>query len=153
MHQLARHDAFREDSALVVDVLQEQIDRGEPLRQATFDRAPFAGRDDAWQQIVREDALGPGFVSVDGERDALGQERLVGVGLPLAELRQRGCEQVLDERAALRPRLSGRVQQLVVRVIEGVPGEDLSGRTQRDWRRTGHRGLGHLRFLGSQVPG
>ena len=38
--QLARHDALGEDAALVVDVLQEQIDRGEPLREPALERGP-----------------------------------------------------------------------------------------------------------------
>ena len=35
--QLARDDAFREDPALVVDVLQEQVERRDPLRQPALD--------------------------------------------------------------------------------------------------------------------
>ena len=73
--QLARDDALGEDAPLVVDVLQEQVDRGQPLRQAALERVPLARRDDARQQVEREDALGALLVAVDRERDALGQER------------------------------------------------------------------------------
>ena len=73
--QLARHDAFREDPALVVDVLEEQVDRGQPLRQPALERLPLGGRDDARQQVVGKDALGALVVAVDREGDALGEER------------------------------------------------------------------------------
>ena len=42
--ELARHDAFGEDAPLVVDVAQEQVDRGQPLGQAALERGPLAGR-------------------------------------------------------------------------------------------------------------
>ena len=42
--ELARHDAFREDAPLVVDVAQEQVDGGEPLRQPALERVPLARR-------------------------------------------------------------------------------------------------------------
>ena len=42
--QLARHDAVGEDPALVVDVLEEQVERGDPLRQPALDRVPLGGR-------------------------------------------------------------------------------------------------------------
>jgi hypothetical protein len=45
--QLTRNDAFGEDPFLVIDVAEKQIDRREPLRQASLDRRPLAGRDDA----------------------------------------------------------------------------------------------------------
>ena len=31
--QLARHDAFGEDAAVVVDVREEEVERGQPLRR------------------------------------------------------------------------------------------------------------------------
>ena len=73
--QLARHDAFREDAAVVVDVAQEQVERGQALRQAALDRLPLRRGQDARQQVVGKDALGAGLIAVDRERDALLQER------------------------------------------------------------------------------
>ena len=116
--QLARHDAFREDAAVVVDVAQEQIERGQALRQAALDRLPLGGGEHARQQIVGKDALGPGLIAVDGERDALLQERAIGVALPLAEIVRRQFQQAIEERAILRARLSARFEHLVEAVIE-----------------------------------
>ena len=86
--QLARHDAFAEDPPLVVHVLQEQVDGGQPLARPALERAPTRRGDDARQQIVREDALRPLVVAVDREGDALGQERTVGLALALPQFLQ-----------------------------------------------------------------
>jgi hypothetical protein len=79
----------------VVDVLEEQVDRGQTLREAALERAPLRRRDDARQQVERKDALGALLVAVDGEGDALGQKRLVGFHLTLAELGLRRRAQLL----------------------------------------------------------
>jgi len=54
----------------VVDVLQEQVDGREPLREAAFERVPLAAGENARQQVEREDALGPLVVAVHCEGDA-----------------------------------------------------------------------------------
>ena len=100
--QVARHHAFGEDPPLVVDVLEKQVDRGQPLRQAAIERAPLGGGDDARQQVERKDALGALFVAVDGEGDALRQKGLVGLDLAQPQLLGRGGPQLLEERLALR---------------------------------------------------
>ena len=96
--EFRRHDAFREDASLVVDVLQEQIDGRQTLRESAFERVPLAARDDPREQIEREDPLGALIVSVDGEGDALREERAVGFELTLPQFILRGDEQFLDQR-------------------------------------------------------
>ncbi len=82
VEQVARHDAFGENPALVVDVLEEEVDGRQPLREARSERAPLGRGDDPGQQVEGEDPLRALFVAVDGEGDALGQEGLVGLDLP-----------------------------------------------------------------------
>ncbi len=50
-HLLWRDDAGLENALVVVDVLQEQVQRLYPLNAATLDRAPFAGADAARDDI------------------------------------------------------------------------------------------------------
>ena len=69
--EFARDDAIGEDAAAMVDIFEEEVERGDALGEAAFDFAPFVVRDDARQEIVGEDALGAFFVAVDGEGDAL----------------------------------------------------------------------------------
>ncbi len=75
---LGRHDAGLEDRLLVIDVVDEAIERRHALSQAALHLAPFVGRDDARDEVERDQALGalvghvrvfvPG--AVHGKRDA-----------------------------------------------------------------------------------
>ena len=78
INHLARDDAVGQAAAFVVDVAQEQVERGDALRQAAFDGLPLGAGDDARQQVVREDAFGALVAAVDREGDALVQKRDVG---------------------------------------------------------------------------
>src|SRR5262245_57975088 len=84
--ELRWDNAFGEDASLVVDVLEEQVDRGQPLSQAAFERIPLTTCQDPGQQVERENPLRALIVSIDGERNALCQERAVGFQLPLSQL-------------------------------------------------------------------
>ena len=85
-YQLARDDPFRENAPFVVNVLQEQIDRGEPLREPPLECGPLAGGQNARQQIKWKDPFGALLVAVDGERDALSEEGAIGIELPALQL-------------------------------------------------------------------
>jgi hypothetical protein len=76
--QLAGNDVVIEDPGLRIDVAQEKVERGDALGEAALDPVPLGGGDQARQKIVREDALGAFVAAVDGEGDALGEEREVG---------------------------------------------------------------------------
>jgi len=68
----------------MVDIFEKKIQGGDALGQAALDLAPFGVRNDAGQKVVGEDALGAFGIAVDGEGDALMQEREVGGLLALA---------------------------------------------------------------------
>ena len=84
--QLARHDAFVEDPALVIDVFEKQVDRGEALGQPALEHAPFGRGDDARQQVVGKDPLRSLRIAVNREGDALREKGLFRFGLMLAQL-------------------------------------------------------------------
>ena len=71
--QLSVDDLLFEDPLFVVDVLTEQVEGGDPLDEAALDVGPLVGRDDAGDQVEREDLVG-----VDREGDALVAEQRVG---------------------------------------------------------------------------
>ena len=75
-----------QDVLVVVDVLEEQVQRGQPLHQAALDLLPFGGGDDARHRVHRPDALDAFFLAVDGEADAVLQHGQVGHRLAAAEL-------------------------------------------------------------------
>ena len=73
-HLLERHQAGLQDRLLVVDVVDEAVERGDALAQAALHLSPFVGRDDARNQVEGDQALGAVAVlvlrAVDREGDA-----------------------------------------------------------------------------------
>jgi hypothetical protein len=120
-----------------VDVLQEQVEGGDALGQAALEDAPLGGGDDARDQIVGKDLLGALAAAVDGEGDALVQEREIGGRLALAHLARPHGLEAIEQGLVLRPRLALRVEHLVVGRAEGV-GAELRLRGQMG-RRHGSR--------------
>ena len=75
VEQLLAEHAVGDDLGVVVEVVDEEVERLQPLDQPPGDRGPFLGRDDP-----RHDVEGPGTVDVlavgvDGERDAHRSDR------------------------------------------------------------------------------
>lgn len=70
----------------MVDVVQEQVKREQPLRKSGFDLAPFGGGNDPRDQVERENALGALGVIVHGERNPAPQEGQIDRGAALVEL-------------------------------------------------------------------
>ena len=97
--QVARHDPFGEDAAVVVDVLQEEIERVDALRQTALEVLPLRAGQHARQQIVREDPLRALVVAVHREGDALVEERAVGRELTDPQLVDLDLEQPIEEHA------------------------------------------------------
>ena len=147
VEQLARHDALGEDAALVVDVLQEQVDGRQALRQAVDERLPLGGGDDPRQEIERKDTLGAFFVAVDGEGDALGEERLVGLDLSQPELARRRHAELVEKGTVWLPGITGGVEHLVVAGAGVIAGKQLTCRRHRRRRRAhGTHGSSGARF-------
>ena len=142
--QLARDDAFREDLALVVDVLQEQVEGEQPLRQPALDDAPLGAGDDPRQDVVGEDPLGAFVVAVDREGHALVQEGAVGGLLAVPPLGRRQFEQAVEQEAIGVPRRVAGGEHLVERRVELVVGEQRC-------RRLRGRGPQHV-LVGLRAP-
>ena len=78
-----------------------------------LDAVPLGGRDDARDEVEREDPLGAGAVAVDVERDAHVQERALGRLLPAQQLAVGQRLDQLDQRPGGRPRLAAGLEHLV----------------------------------------
>jgi len=115
--QLPRHQAVVDDLARVVDVVDELVQRADPLRQPALDRVPLGGGDDPRDEVERERPVLHRAGAAGVERDALLHEDRVA---PLAGGDERlGAElaQRAHERARVRAREPLRVDQLVVEVL------------------------------------
>src|SRR5205085_6145515 len=73
-----------EDLLLVIDIVDEAVERVDALLEAALDVVPLGGADDARDQVEGEDALGALIVAVDVEGDAELQEEPFG-GVLVAE--------------------------------------------------------------------
>ena len=73
-------------------------------------------RNDARDQVEGKQPLGAAAVAVDGEGDALDQEREVGQLAALFELRRRHRAELLEELGVVRAWMPGRDEHLIVKV-------------------------------------
>ena len=74
----ARHHAVPQDLLGVVDVVDERVERPDPLSQAALDDSPLVRGQDAGDRVEREDPLGALLsFRVDREGDAAVEERAV----------------------------------------------------------------------------
>ncbi len=77
-NQVIGDDVGAQDLAAVIDVAQEHVQRADPLLQAPFEQRPFLRRQDAGNDIERNQALGRFRLAVDGEGDADAAEQQFG---------------------------------------------------------------------------
>ncbi len=63
--------AILQDVLLMIDVVEEKVERGDALNQTSFQVLPFAGGDDSRNHVEREDTFGSLGIAVDIEGDAL----------------------------------------------------------------------------------
>ena len=107
------HDAVGDNPPIVVEVVDEMIERREPLHEAALDPRPFRGLDRARDHVERPRAVDVLTFGVDGERDAHFRDRALGVALTLGELAFAERREVARELRGRGPRFAGRGEELV----------------------------------------
>ena len=100
--QCCRDDPILQHLLAVVDVVEKAIQGMEALREAGLDASPLGARDDARDEIEREDALGALGVVVDRERDASTQKGGVDRGPSLVEVGHRQASEPIRQTAVMR---------------------------------------------------
>ena len=80
-HEFRRYQTSLEDLLVVIDVVEEDIDRLEPLDAALFHELPFGAVENAGNQIEGDQPLGRAALGIDREGDAEPAEKLLGGGL------------------------------------------------------------------------
>ena len=73
------------DALVVVAVVDEQVEGGQPLDQAGFDDLPLVAGDDPRDDVERPRSVDPHPFVVDGEGDADGPDLAVGGHLALGQ--------------------------------------------------------------------
>ena len=77
---LGRHNAGLDDVLVMIDVMNEHVERLDPLRQTSFELRPFGCGNDAGDDVEGDQALGAGIVAIHGKGDADAAEDQVGFG-------------------------------------------------------------------------
>ena len=73
------------DVLVVINIVNKEVQRPNSLLETGINESPFAALDDARDQVKRPDFFGPGFMTIDIERDSHVQQRLVRHTLALGE--------------------------------------------------------------------
>ena len=111
--EIRGHDPVLDALLVLVDVGEEEVQRGDALDEAVLEALPLRGGNDAGDEIEREDALEPVFLSVDREGDALAaQGELLEALAPLHVLLGEGLEDG-DEGLVVGARASAGIEHLV----------------------------------------
>ena len=77
-HEVRRHEPCLDDLLVVIDVVEEDVDRLHPLDAAALDKLPFGAVEDTRDQVEGDQPLGRAAVGIDGEGDAEAAEQLLG---------------------------------------------------------------------------
>src|SRR5258708_39696608 len=115
-HDLFRDDPLLDDALLVIQILEEKIQRLNPLNESALHLLPFPTRDDAWDQVEGEDSLGPLIIAVNGEGDALIEKGIRGQRLLAFDLAISHFIEALEESPVVRSDDAGRAKHLIVEV-------------------------------------
>jgi hypothetical protein len=119
-HQLPGHDSVANDLAVAVDVLEERVQRPDPLYQAALDQLPLVGRDDPRHQVERErpvDARAVGARDLEG--DPLLGEDLVAAAAEVGELEPADQVEAGEQGSRVLARLARLGEQLVSKPGQG----------------------------------
>ena len=87
----------------VIDIVQKEIERLHALHETRFQAAPFVRRNDARNDVERNQALGAAVVAVDGERDADAMEEPLGFFALLRDAFEGRTVEPVGESAVMRP--------------------------------------------------
>ena len=111
----------------MIEVVEEQVERGDALRQTALDDVPVGAGDDPREEVVRKNAFGPFLTAVDGEGDALVEEREISLMLAAPQLLGGELEELLVQTPVGSARLRASVEHLVEGALDAVAGERIRG--------------------------
>jgi hypothetical protein len=119
--QPARDDAVVDRRLLTdVDVVEEAVQRSDPLREAAFDDGPLVRRDDPREQVHRPRALDALLFAVHGERDAAGLEHVLAELAAVRHVLFAEAVEALDQLAVVAARGAVSFERLVEEVVDHV---------------------------------
>ena len=119
---LERKHPVLDDPLRVIQVVDEEVQGGQPLLEARLDALPFRARDHARHDVERPGSVDVRPVAVDGEGDAHGHDRGIDRVAPRRERARLERAEVLKQRPGGGSRTPVGRDQLVVGVVQEVVG-------------------------------
>src|SRR6266550_197601 len=116
--------AIAQNRLAVIDVVQEEVERGDSLFQTAFDFLPFRGGDNSRNQIEGKNSLGPLRIAINSESDALAQKSERSQLTFAVEFVFLQLGETLQQSLVMRPGLSRRTKHFVVELAGIVLGEE-----------------------------
>ncbi len=113
VEQLGGEDTVSDDPSIVVDVVDEVVQRAQPLGQTTLDEAPLVTVDQARDDVERPRPVDVLAVAVDGERDSHREDLEIGHPLALAHLVDPDAVEQFDQVVRDRSRAAVQFEQFV----------------------------------------
>jgi len=101
----------------VVDVVQEKVERRDPLDETLFDSLPFGTGDDARNQIKGEDPFGPLIIVIDGECHTAAHESQIDCCLLATMLRVIEGLEAFDYLCVVWSDVSGLPEHFIKKVV------------------------------------
>src|SRR5689334_7441315 len=115
MDEVRWNDPILQNLLVVVDIVDERVQRVHALAQSPFDGNPLVRSDDAGNNVERKDLFRAGFVPVDVERDAHPEQRLFGRLLVAPDFSVAYRRYSLKQHSGERARRSVRIEHLIVK--------------------------------------
>ena len=131
--ELGRDHPVRQDLLVVVDVVQQVVERGDALAHARLDARPVLRREHARDAVEGKDAVDRVALGIDGEGDAEVAQLRVGVRGTTLQLLQRERGEAIADRLP-----SAAARHLAPETAGVVAGKDWVGHrrslTAENWR-------------------
>jgi hypothetical protein len=113
-HERARHHAVLQDALLMIDVVEEEVERGDALDHARLDVLPLRRRQHARDHVEWQDAVDSVLLGIDGEGDAQIEQLVLGVAGAAAQLVDGDAAETLAQRLGVGRRRIDPAEQLAV---------------------------------------
>ena len=100
----------------MIDIVQEQVERVDPLLEAALQRSPFACWNDPGDNVERNQAFGPAIFAINRKGDTDTVKRALGFLALLGDLVDRRSLQPIREPLVMGPRRALGAAHFIVKV-------------------------------------
>ena len=120
---MLRQDAFAHHPTVMIQIVNQHVERGNSLPQPALQCSPLVAADDARYDVEGNNTLVPLRIAVHVERNAELHHGPVGRPLAADQVVRRNIADTLEERLAIRPRRAEGIEHFVKKAVGLIAGE------------------------------